>query len=107
MGCNFYTKSKKCKERGSELGGLHLGKASMGWTFSIQANGYKYYKNWKQMKEWLKDKELEDEYGTELSLEDFIVWVESRKAIKDPEATKWSDGVKKIGGYKFCDYEFC
>ena len=46
--------------------------------------------------------------GTNLmSLEDFIVWVESRKAIKDPEATKWSDGVKKIGGYKFCDYEFC
>lgn len=111
MGTNFFTRNfycSRCNQRlpeASEAEEIHLGKSSMGWPFALQANGYKYYKNWPEMKKWLKGKIIYDEYGGEFKPEEFIKWVENRKNIKEPEKVNDSY-AKKIGGYTFIDSEF-
>lgn len=108
MGTNYYIKTKKCKECGYKPEGIHLGKSSGGWTFSFQYNGGQYYKNVSEMKEWLKDKEIEDEYGTLLTQEEF--W----KMIKDKQKNEnknhsieyKSERDFVIDGYSFSDGKF-
>ena len=56
MGTNFYAIGNVCKVCDRGDGEIHLGKSSIGWTFALQANDWKFYKNWEEMKIWLKDK---------------------------------------------------
>ena len=112
MSTNFYAYSNICKRCGQDLPEavkceeIHLGKSSVGWQFILQANGYKYYKNWKEMKGWLVGKVIVDEYEREVSLKEFAEWVENRKDTKEPHETSGSD-MKKVNGYKFYDCDFC
>ncbi len=106
MGTNYYAKINVCKVCHRSEKEVHLGKSSYGWAFTLQANGYKYYKNWEEMKEWLKGKEIIDEYGDKHEIEDFIIWVEKRKDIKDPEYVDYGSNFKIIDGYKFYDCIF-
>lgn len=107
---NFYVISKPCEHCGRSDGEIHLGKASFGWKFTLQANNFKWYQNWEEMKEWLKDKEIEDEYGSPVDRDTFIKWVENRQDIIDP-ASQWTnhrqDEKFVIDGYKFHNHEFC
>jgi len=104
MGTNFYTKIIKCKYcKNSER--VHLGKSSIGWKFTLQANGYRFYKNWDEMKEWLRGRPIKDEYGKRISRADFIKWVESKQGTIDPECDYGSQ-MAVINGYKFYDCEF-
>lgn len=108
MGTNYYAKINICPccKRPEET--VHLGKSSYGWTFALQYNGGKFYVNFKEMKKWLKDKVIENEYGEKVSLDDFVELVESKKKIKNPDADYGIRGnsIMKIDGYKFFDWDF-
>jgi hypothetical protein len=114
MGTNFYVSIKglcpHCKEGIPELAQtIHLGKRSAGWKFNLQLNNEKYYKNWQEMKEWLKDKEIVNEYCDSVALNEFIGMVEELK--DEDESWYWKiakikDNSIYIDGYKFSDYEF-
>lgn len=108
MGTNYRTKINICPccKRPEEE--VHLGKSSDGWSFALQYNGGRFYTNFEEMKEWLKDKVIENEYGEKVSKEEFVKLVESKKKIKDPEVEREIKGcdIKKINGYKFFDWEF-
>lgn len=113
MGINFYALDKHCRTcnqalpEGSEYTRIHLGKASVGWQFTLQYNDGKYYKNWLEMKGWLADKHIVNEYDDQLTLQDFIEWVENRQDIKDPITSYGHDDrLKIIGGYKFYNSDF-
>jgi hypothetical protein len=108
MGTNYYTKVKKCKECGHKPTPIHLGKSSGGWTFSFQYNYGKYYKNIEEMKIWLRDKSIEDEYGNDINREEFWNMVERKQeeeklnhSIEYPTSYNYL-----IDGYSFSDGEF-
>jgi hypothetical protein len=114
MGTNYYTAMKKCPECGNKPEGIHLGKSSMGWQFSFQYNGGTYYKNVVEMREWLKDKQIEDEYGDPVTQEDFWLMIEAKQK---PEFKNHAEYVKQeypssagtehiINGYSFSDCVF-
>ena len=112
MGTNYYIKRNKCKKCGYKPDGIHLGKSSAGWQFSFQYNGGQYYKNIQEMKEWLKDKKIENEYEENVSYEDFWSMVDEKQKEKLNHADyckeKYSnnDNNFKIDGYSFTDNEF-
>lgn len=54
------------------------------------------------MKEWLKNKDIFNEYGKQITQTDFWKMVETKQGIVDPEST---DSIN-IGGYKFYDRDF-
>jgi len=107
MGTNYYMKYNLCDKCG-RFDEIHLGKASAGWRFMLQYNEGKYYKNWKEMKEWLKKMikggaVIKNEYGEEISLDEFINIVESKK--KEPIDVYYTFIDEE--GYRFDDGEFC
>lgn len=114
MGINYYTKTEKCSNCGNKPEGIHLGKSSMGWQFSFQYNGGQYYKNVEEMKLWLADKKIEDEYGNEVSHKDFWKMVEEKQTEENKnhaeymhaEQRRYSDTEHIIDGYSFSDVEF-
>lgn len=103
MGTNYYTKTEKCSKCGHQPEGIHLGKSSAGWRFSFQYNGGVFYKNIRQMKNWLKDKKIEDEYGAEISYDKFWEMVRVKQMFAEKELP---EKVIKIDGYNFFNYEF-
>ncbi len=107
MGCNYYVKTKKCKHCGYKPEGIHLGKSSGGWTFTFQYNGGQYYKNVKEMKEWLKDKKIEDEYYEEISHKDFWKMVNDKQKELNCHAKQCpSQSNFMVDGYSFSDCYF-
>ena len=107
MGTNYYTKTKKCKECGHKPEGIHLGKSSSGWQFSFQYNGGQYYKNIEEMKLWLQDKEIEDEYGRNISQEEFWEMIKDKQKEKLNHAKEYpSSSNFIIDGYSFSDCYF-
>ena len=107
MGTNYYAiinKCKACKRKDK----VHLGKSSYGWRFTFQYNRGKYYKNITEMKTWLKDKEIRDEYGERVSYTTFwkMVAVKQKEeyaySLLHPSSTDFM-----IGKYSFSDNEFC
>lgn len=71
----------------------------------MQANDWLYYTNWQEMKVWLQDKDIEDEYGETCTPQAFINMVERKKDTIDPSNFN-GEGDKMIDGYKFHNYEF-
>ena len=85
MGTNYYVRDKNCPFCG-RYETIHLGKSSIGWKFLFQANNFVYYSSWSEMKEWLKDKTIKDEYEEKVELEEFTKLIETKH--KDP--TNWN-----------------
>lgn len=115
MGTNYYIKTKTCKTCGHKPESIHLGKSSAGWQFSFQYNGGKYYKDVNEMRIWLADKKITDEYEDEVSYQEFWKMVEDKQKEENqnhaeychkhyPE-TKTREYI--IDGYSFSDVEFC
>lgn len=102
MGTNYYTKTKKCVTCGHQPDGIHLGKSSFGWRFVFQFNGGKFYKDVDEMTVWLRDKKIVDEYGKNISHDDFWEMVQ----YKQGEKNKGGIYLMDIGGYDFSDHEF-
>ena len=102
MGTNFEVRINNC-EHCQRYDEIHLGKSSYGWKFCFQLNGKKYYKNIEELKEWLKDKEIYNEYENPISYDKFWEIVEMRQKLKKSQD---DDYVINIDGYDFLDYEF-
>ncbi len=107
MGTNYYAREKECEMCGRHES-IHLGKSSGGWQFSFQYNGGQFYKNVPEMREWLKDKKIKDEYGDEITNEEFWSMVDEKQkdtnlnhAHRHPSSTE-----HVIDGYSFSDGEF-
>ncbi len=109
MGTNYYVEQQKCETCGHQPNDIHLGKSSGGWQFSFQYNGGQYYKNIKEMKAWLKDKTITDEYGAKVTPKQFWDLVK-RKQV--PENSNHAELYPEAGremvidGYSFSDVEF-
>lgn len=113
MGMNYYTRTKKCPTCENKPEGIHLGKSSAGWQFSFQYNGGQYYKNVEEMRAWLADKEIEDEYGEPVSHEKFWEMVEEKQKTAKLNHAKMMhkdypshEGEYVIDGYSFSDCTF-
>lgn len=114
MGTNYYTKSDVCEHCGRGDKDFHLGKSSMGWQFSFQYNGGEHYKNVEEMKEWLRDKEIYDEYDRPVTHEDFWAMVDMKQMNPDNknhyEECKAAYGGREhillVDGYTFINCKF-
>jgi len=93
MGTNYYAILNYCDHcgRGDKI---HIGKSSAGWTFGFR--GYtsvygcdglvtpiKSYQDWIV---YLDDKRIENEYGEQFTLDDFMDIVKSKKDSKSNHA---------------------
>lgn len=113
MGTNYYTKINDCSCCGRN-DDIHLGKSSGGWQFSFQYNSGEFYKNVKEMKEWLKDKKITDEYGDIVTHGAFWKMVKRKQTPNNlnhaqemhNEYPSARDEELIIGGYSFSDCEF-
>lgn len=101
MGTNFYVITEKCEHCGRGNEDIHLGKSSMGWMFSFNYNSGKYYKNVPEMREWLRDKEIIDEYDRSVDPKDFWDLVEAKQ-----DGMAGTEIDFDIDGYRFIDRVF-
>jgi hypothetical protein len=63
---------------------FHIGKSSFGWKFLFNHNNWQYFnKNLKSMKSVLRKSIITDEYGYEVSSEDFWKIVKSQEGGMD------------------------
>lgn len=92
MGTNFYVKTKLTSKQKDEIRhylledrydiiralldeakDIHIGKSSFGWKFLWDVNNFKYFgKSKKEMFDWLKDKDIIDEYDRHYTFEQFL-----------------------------------
>lgn len=88
-----YDEAKKLFDDNYEK--IHIGKSSFGWKFIFDYNHFKYYDlNRKSINDFLcrNDVKLYDEYGEQVSIDDFWGLVDSKK-----------DGYDNISFYKDSD----
>jgi len=106
MGCNYYVKINECKHCG-RFEHIHLGKSSCGWKFLLAYNDGEFYKTFAEMQEWLKDKEIFDEYERAEPYEEFCRYVKrkqigNRSHIINNDKSCHSDSE----GYEFSNQDF-
>lgn len=113
MGTNYYTRTNTCENCGNKPEGIHLGKSSAGWQFSFNYNGGNFYKNVEEMKEWLADKEIEDEYGESVSHDKFWEMVAAKQKADNLNHAEYMHKEYPshkteyvIDGYSFSDCTF-
>lgn len=104
MGTNYYLHIGICESCGRPQEVKHLGKSSNGWKFLFhKQNGMDSYKNFITMVESCvhNGAKIYDEYDQEISYLDFLKLIESK------QKEKHQPNVQDIGGYDFCDSDFC
>lgn len=114
MGTNYYTKTTERPTCSHKSEGIHLGKSSGGWTFSFQYNGGQYYKNIEEMKEWLANKQIVNEYGEDITHEEFWGMVAHKQEEKlnhtvecrGKYGAEYDKQLYLIDGYSFSDGYF-
>jgi len=85
MGTNYYVaKTINCPHCGDEIivgrdDSLHIGKSSGGWCFTLHVIPEERLHTWEDWKEFLKHKVIVDEYGDEMTLNEFRPVVEDRE----------------------------
>lgn len=109
MGTNYYLTHNYCLLC-KRYDKIHLGKFNVGWKFLLNYNDGKYYKNWREMKQFLRQSKgiVVDEYGNEIDVEEFINTVESSQHLKS--RTKDIEELHCMvdeDGFEFYDGEFC
>ena len=84
-----------CKES------VYIGEDTEKHPFVFAYNSGEYYKNIKEMKAWLGDKHIVDEYGKNVSYAEFWQTAESRQGLPlDARATH----EMVIDGYRFANH---
>lgn len=73
MGCNYYLRSKPCLQCGHAKNEKHIGKSSGGWQFHFRGYREDALTSYEEWLIQLSDlgREIVDEYGEVISLEDF------------------------------------
>lgn len=105
MGTNYYIHNNKCQICG-RYEEIHLGKSSSGWQFSFQYNDGKFYKNVNEMKKWLKNKQIYDEYDKKISYDDFWKMVNEKQKNINHAQRHPSENDFVIGGFSFTNCWF-
>jgi hypothetical protein len=106
MGTNYYYKYNECEECGRH-DEMHVGKSSIGWKFQFHAGAFRDLGDWKVE---LSVRKIYDEYGKDITLEEFIELVEAKKDVDEPYVDyshSWSHPPIFVNGYKFFEGEFC
>ncbi len=103
-GTNYYHRKNTCKCCG-RYDEVHIGKASIGWSFGF--HGTDEIRSTLDWMEELRTGQIFDEYGSELSSDEFwdLVAVSRGKlnyAIERPGPNDWMDQ----DGWSFGGYEF-
>jgi len=119
MGTNYYHRTNVCSCCG-RYDEHHIGKSSGGWTFGFHGEREKdpdinplgVVVSFAEWKDRLKEGKIFNEYGEEVSLEDFLQLVESKRngninhteycRINHPEERCWLDD----DGNSFSEGEF-
>lgn len=91
MGTNYYVTENHCdccKRYDIEC---HIGKSSAGWAFTFR--GYREMRlvSWPAWKEYLKGRQIRDEYGDVVSHEEFVELIEK---FKSPKANRLQHNVE-------------
>ena len=86
MGTNYYQRTDIC-ECCKRFKQRHIGKNSMGWQFSFQGySGFEDNPKIKSFEDWKRelqaDGKIFDEYGRELTFEEFVELVEKSQTEK-------------------------
>lgn len=116
MGTNYYAKGIGCGIC-DHTGGMHIGKSSAGWKFLFHLYRTDYwdlkgehsrkpnlYSDLETLKEFLKNKKIMDEYGTEITNDEFFIMVENKQGLKSHENDIPSLYV--VNGYEFYESDF-
>lgn len=106
MGTNYYHKKSIADRVFGE--GTHIGKSSVGWTFSFHAtNTIRSFADWKIVLR--QGGIIVDEYGREMGVEEFIAFVEDKQSTEKHNHSLLypsSENYVDEDGYSFSDYEF-
>ena len=96
LGTNHYIKQETYDKREPE----HIGKSSYGWQYNFQATTkIRSYKDWMER---LKHKTIINEYGEELTLEEFKELIDFKRHGKShAEYMENKDCYKDEEGYNF------
>lgn len=122
MGTNYYLKTQPCPHCGQTLPegrnedyerddkGLHIGKSSAGWTFSLRIYPYREPAI-KTLEDWLplfQKHGVVDEYGRDVALGDMVQQIASRPEWRPgvPLSRSVIDGDHCIG-YGEGTYDYC
>lgn len=90
MGTNYYVAKNLCECCNRYDEEYHIGKDSMGWSFSFRGYRAERLVSWQAWKEFLKDKIIKDEYGERIDYDWFVNYIEKEKS---PNYI-WSNGRK-------------
>jgi hypothetical protein len=97
MGTNYYLRKNICDKCEHAKEELHIGKSSRGWFFAFQAHDKPYIYSVKDWERELKTGRIFNEYGEEVSSEDFWEIVKRKKkephnhALECPSVDDWVD----------------
>lgn len=107
MGTNYYFRHNCCEycERYDEL---HIGKSSLGWTFSFRGHKELGINSWKDWQEFIENNEgdIFDEYGSPASLESLRNLVEVKRDGRN-HSVEYPDGhYLDLEGHSFSYHGF-
>ena len=111
MGINYYLKKKKCKCCGlrDEKETIHIGKGSVGWSFSFHGipGEIETERDWRDLMKSSEDMEIVDEYGTVHSYKDFWDFVLSKTKLKNHTTycRNSDEAGTKRHGFEECWYD--
>lgn len=104
MGTNYYAQDDATCDNPAHTKTLHIGKSSGGWKFGF--HGIPAHEppltSWAAWREFLATKEITDEYGRTLTLEEFTEVVEKRwtpTGRSTPHCRVTPDDHTKVHGY--------
>lgn len=103
MGTNYYFNEDVCPHCNRPANVVHIGKSSMGWKFSFRGyfglscpfgreSDIRSFADWKEIFQNL-DGRITNEYGEEISVEDFCKMVESKQTERWGIATCLIDAL--------------
>lgn len=112
MGTNYYAHTDVCSHCGRGSEEYHIGKSSYGWSFSFQAlEDYEapFSHTIDTYEKWLRALEkcvIRDEYGEEISLEDFKAFVEAKRGGRNHAILHPHESFVDPDGHSFtrCDF---
>lgn len=99
MGTNYYLNTDYCPCCGKPRKQVHLGKSSYGWKFLFYKHGR--VRDFPSFCEFIKQGEIENEYGDRFDAEDLLDLIEAQQDEKSHE------NAQNINGYDFMEREFC
>lgn len=107
MGTNYYAHVNPCSECGKPEEKLHLGKSSGGWKFCFRDRDE--YSDITEFQTFIRLDyvKLVDEYGREISPDDFMEKVEGKQDERSHiESVDKTEDWRSVEGYEFFDREF-